>query len=1726
MPMVRYQIRNEYGLSDPELYGAAEKDDPEALLEGVAMAGLVGLLRQLGDLAEFAAEIFHDLHEEVMAMASRGHGLTLRLHQLEAEFPSLEDALISQISLPNVTQNEGIQWHTNVQIDQNLITRGDMPRFVMDSYEECHGPPRLFTLDKFDVAGAGACLKRYTDPSFFKTELASSCSIEADDALRERKPRKIKKKAIRWKKGETLESLLISSSESPPSSENQSSGKALLSRVVKLKSRHLRNSDNNARKIYHLHLLELIESQKKIILEDSIRQANIKPESNGLSNQASVQVSFETEHEAQKMHKVYPIQEQNEASSGSEQIQIGIETFSSRQTYEKTMTDSDDVASEHENFVDALNIIESEVETDNETKPKSDNVSSSQKERVHGNLVSDSVGGLVGTDKSLELNGEIEFGEATEFFDNDDLMDVSSTSSLHSDGVHKTEQLSILHGNNLMDESKVPAGDIENELRALENTSTVDESRLHVEDLVCLPTQTGNHQEQTNSHLENMDVPIDASHDTSDVSDVILNSQEIKSLEETPILEDSLGSHEVNNYAVTNRSSTGLEGLQERHEDPVEVSQVELRNISEDILNLEEYLMSTRKDESISQDIFSHGGKDAHNYVIAEDPLDVHAEEITQDFFKDNFGDPNERLQHERSDKLEDVFNGEGSLLSNEEEILSGSTTSLPTEDATDLSTHMPGLDLEALHEIRIQPNKDPTTITSDDYMDNNSRSASIQDLEASSSEPHSLINIPGETTIQGSYLQYHMDNFIEPDEGLLDLGETTDETYRNETLHHCEVGTQINQFNESDDDQQYLYKDESTVLLVNHESSDGSLNTNCEKNDSSKLHELSINGNGSLEEYAESPLCTEKSAPFSLNEECEWAGDFKAGAKEEGTNPVDFLWELTGSPREGKFEPEFGKPQTVTSLVQNSAVLQTDVALGSSDTSLHYEVGDHQVPEQDSELCYTCDANKVDSDCEEILPVEDGFAHDDAVSTFVEVNELLEEDLQTKSQEIFEEGKVNNEALVEILKLDEEDNGEDSAPVSFTVKNEVLVEALINDEKDSAEGGVPTSPVVTNEALVEILKLNEEGGVPTSSVVNNEVLIKTTELNEEGNAEGGVPQPFALKAEVLVDSLKINEKDGAEGDVSTSSAVNTEVPVETSQLKPEGIAEGSVSIPLAVKSEVLIEALKINEKDSDEGHAPTSSLVNNVAPVEIFELNEENNRNIDVPIPSVGHVHELLQNERKTDNEVSVEEESADTGAPTPPVDHVREILQEATNSGCHEPDTPPSRKYEEFHNGSIGYADLVSTAEKRNNIQSCTISLDNPLYDANPSENLSDDVFNERHLNKPVSCTNLHDNQEKLQEDINQIAIETLHNGTSEPGAVDPNKIMLAESYFPSSSIDQDQMVPQEGSNLKPDNILSGNKSIESHEVLANNALADVSVETKESEVDILSAYSLASEHKPPPLPPLGWRMGGKLLKGTSLPSNGHSSKSVDETNQNLSLQMRSMEAPPIANLDDSGRIEGEKSRVMSLSDLPPLSFQHELANPNLASVPFSGANVENVEYNNGSSADLGLAGPEMRALQYAWPDAQHPFLPVSAWTTGPSLVQAHQPGYLMPLEDNLWAQYGIGPSIEDERLGRKHHSIRNMPRNPLMDAVAAHDRSTMRKVSELVKPDDKSKAEERNSLLEQIRNKSFSLRPVDAPKITSIKAPQTNLKVAAIVEKANAIRQAFVGSDEEDGDSWSDA
>uniref|UniRef100_A0ACD5WWP5 Uncharacterized protein n=1 Tax=Avena sativa TaxID=4498 RepID=A0ACD5WWP5_AVESA len=186
MPLSRHTVASEYSLAAPQLYKHADQRDPEAVLDGVAMAGLVGVLRQLGDLAEFAAEVFHGLYDEVMTASARGHGLVLRVQQLEAELPLLEND-ICQTDYLYVASNKGVDWHASPRVDHGVVTTGDTPRFIMNSMKRCHGPPRLFMLDKYDIGGEGTCLKRYSDPSFFKTD--SACSRRLQEGIRrERRP--------------------------------------------------------------------------------------------------------------------------------------------------------------------------------------------------------------------------------------------------------------------------------------------------------------------------------------------------------------------------------------------------------------------------------------------------------------------------------------------------------------------------------------------------------------------------------------------------------------------------------------------------------------------------------------------------------------------------------------------------------------------------------------------------------------------------------------------------------------------------------------------------------------------------------------------------------------------------------------------------------------------------------------------------------------------------------------------------------------------------------------------------------------------------------------------------------------------------------------------------------------------------------------------------------------------------------------------------------------------------------------------------------------------------------------------------------------------------------------------------------------------------------------------------------------------------------------------------
>ncbi|CAL9148049.1 unnamed protein product [Musa hybrid cultivar] len=211
MPLVRLEVRNEYGLGDPELFrGAVRKEDPKAILDGVAVAGLVGILRQLGDLAEFAADVFHDLHEQITATAGRGRKLMTRVRNIESALPSVEKAFKEQTSHIHFAYVAGSDWHAHIRVEQSLLLSSELPGFMMDSYEECRDPPRLFLLDKFDHAGTGACLKRYSDPSYFKRTWAASQMQRSETVRKEKKFHTIKRKGSRLRNGKVQHSVYMS----------------------------------------------------------------------------------------------------------------------------------------------------------------------------------------------------------------------------------------------------------------------------------------------------------------------------------------------------------------------------------------------------------------------------------------------------------------------------------------------------------------------------------------------------------------------------------------------------------------------------------------------------------------------------------------------------------------------------------------------------------------------------------------------------------------------------------------------------------------------------------------------------------------------------------------------------------------------------------------------------------------------------------------------------------------------------------------------------------------------------------------------------------------------------------------------------------------------------------------------------------------------------------------------------------------------------------------------------------------------------------------------------------------------------------------------------------------------------------------------------------------------------------------------------------------------------
>ncbi|CAH8389280.1 unnamed protein product [Eruca vesicaria subsp. sativa] len=381
MPLVRVEVRNVYGLGKTELHRDVNREDPKAVLDGVAVSGLVGILRQLGDLTEFATEIFHGIQEEVILTSSRSNKLKMRLKQIEATVPSIQKAVLAQTNHIQFAYTGGLEWHPRIPNGQDYFVYDDLPQFIMAPYDDCRDPPRLHLLDKFDINGPGSCLKRYSDPTHFKRSSRASKLPEIKKKKSLPRSRDISRVASMANQSDrkTLTSLSFSgrtsSSKTASTMETESKSDLQDHRSFSFDSRSggekLKGVSTSSRFTPGPRTIASVLSES-----ESEDENDDSPPSQGLTAGGSSCVSWHEKAEIVETNalKIETDEAPDVMDTNAELEEHGeVETVQDIKPRGMEMDSEDETASEEDDFVDALYTIDSESDNDQEVQKKISN---------------------------------------------------------------------------------------------------------------------------------------------------------------------------------------------------------------------------------------------------------------------------------------------------------------------------------------------------------------------------------------------------------------------------------------------------------------------------------------------------------------------------------------------------------------------------------------------------------------------------------------------------------------------------------------------------------------------------------------------------------------------------------------------------------------------------------------------------------------------------------------------------------------------------------------------------------------------------------------------------------------------------------------------------------------------------------------------------------------------------------------------------------------------------------------------------------------------------------------------------------------------------------------------------------------------------------------------------------------------------------------------------------
>ncbi|XP_077212916.1 uncharacterized protein LOC143848030 [Tasmannia lanceolata] len=1740
MPITRYQIRNEYSLADPDLYRTADRDDPEALLEGVAMAGLIGVLRQLGDLAEFAAEIFHDLHEEVMSTAARGHGLMNRVQQLEAEFPSIEKAFLSQTSHSHFSYNAGLDWHSNLRVDQNLITQGDMPRFIMDYYEECRGPPRLFILDKFDIAGAGACSKRYSDPSFFKMEFFSS-GKKKSEAQREKKSRKIKKKGLRWKNGETPEfsaSEFSSKLNHADFDENTNISEKIPTHGVRLKRRNLNGSNfySRTRRSYMEHILKMHSPEHNFSYENSVNLTHLKLKSDDASesvheihevgvegppikrerdrtgtpspNRQDVSIPSvdalgeetieggvlksmpEPTHEfvEKKVPSVFHQVDQNDALfDGESKVEASADAYR-----------SDDNASELENYMDALTNMESEMETDTESKLK--------QELGILNTVSQGVDSDT-NDEQLEPGGRhsdscsVENSSAS--YDWKKSFKNGRSSGPNSETSSNLAELPPSHGN---------------EITSLDTPVTLKNS-LELEYVV-----RGLAYENADSgSAENPLTSSDEIHDTS-FKKLLRNGHVLgtKSLEDLVPSTNTNEISEVPSYTsergeascgscVTDSTSTLIHSSPTLSLGEVQLSRPDAAEITSN--NVEAY--------SVESPSNAQEGKHANDLprapYISELPsqtkdvqFTVFAEKCPPDeIFTCGIPDASSVAPFYSSDNSKMPIASQDGYVP--EEVLPSGYEGSPVENCIgyvhDLSNSLTLPREEQLH----SPIKQERDNCPDSPASPKSLPVIPLHFDRIDVLPDDLVaevenGVPA--TENSEFLKPAMDhqesgNIVEHEHQKVTEGSPP-----HDSENHCDAETHMADSSEIATEWETLLSNNLEALSIESESDTKDIPAP-EGIYSNPFH--SVGNNSDIVNLPSRSEVSDSAANAVPAEIPMQSGDLKARSI-----PVEADYNGCG-------------PDLISS--QEASNVENLAECLSSETALDQHKTESMLPSNGNDL--------IGSDVQRIPDI--GFSENEADVVIISTYNPDFSDSDPSGTEF-----LDCSMAVEQIQIHMHSSNGSEAPINFG-KSEQESESKFSHQSHTSES---MKDVMSSSTYLLLEPANPLEQIPELST-GREVGANSWHEEEEN-----------------LESLRESDQESEPKNLQFDRAQSPK------QRDPENSEDGwfrapGLGIPDIVFSEneadpaVISTDLKLesyNPGSSDSDHSSTEFLDCSM-PIEQIQIHMHSSNGSETPInfgkgdqeseskfSHQSHTSESMKDVMSASTHILLE--------PANPLEQTPELLAggEVAAKSLHEeeenpesfresdqesePKSPKQRDPEKSEDGCFRAPCKSSPLDVLSEQSKPDLHLDSHVLSGN-------EIIDGLSISSPTTSASMVSDLEACIPSVLNIENSDVPISSSDSHV----STTTSSPIFPSLSLVIPDTTHQQLSNPWPDkpvldfplpdtNALQAN--VEEMPPLPDTNALQANVEEMPPLPDTNALQANVEEMPPlPPLPPLEWRVGklrhgflnlGAVMEPLSLFAPLPSKEDEKPQHGSITLAEVAQSSNPVAPLlttEDEKPQHGSPSLLgdmaQSLNSFAPISTA-ENEKPQHESLNLEGEMA--LPENSLAPVDIEDEKPRHATMTFGGEMGY----PLSSIAQMPAIEDEKPPQGLLTLErdaafhPNSFASVSM---VEDEK---PNENLQSRPRDPLIEAVteavASHDKSTLRKVSERVRPVIIPKVDERDSLLEQIRTKSFNLKPAIVTK-PIIHGPKTNLNVAAILEKANAIRQALAGSDEDDdGDSWSDS